>query len=86
MLKILGIMSIFIISTTASSHEYEVVVLDQVTGETASVKCADELELSDLKAQIKNLKDNSVKLSVKKLSQSMETMSLRKGSGEGSGD
>ena len=86
MLKILGIMSIFIISTAAFSHEYEVVVLDQVTGETASGKCANEIELIDLKTQIKNLNDKSVKLSVKKISQSMDAMAIKKGGGEGGGD
>ena len=86
MLKILGIISILLVSTTASSHEYEVVVLDQVTGETASGKCANEIELNDLKAQIKNLNDKSVKLSVKKISQSMDAMAIKKGGGEGSGD
>jgi hypothetical protein len=86
MLKNIGLFILLSLSSRAFSHEYEVVISDQVTGEVALEKCANEAELSDLKVLVRDLKDDAVRMSVKRMSKSVEVMAIKKGGGEGGVD
>ena len=86
MLKNIGLIILLSISANVFAHEYEVVISDQATGEVAVEKCANETELSDLKILVKNLKDDSVSIAVKKLGKSFGVMAIKKGGGEGGTD
>jgi hypothetical protein len=84
MLKIIGILGLLSLSTNAFSHEYVVAIFDELTGEVVVEKCADEVELNAVVDYAQSLKDESVKLSIKKIF-SLETLAIKRG-GEGSGD
>jgi len=84
MLKIIGILALLSFSTNSFSHEYVVVISDELTGDVVSQKCANEIELNAVVDYAQSLKDESVKLSVKKLFP-IGTRAIKRG-GEGSGD
>lgn len=84
MLKIIGIFALISLSTRAFSHEYEVVISDEVTGEVVVETYVNEVEVKSAFEYVQNLKDESVKFSVKKLS-SIGVMGVKKG-GEGGTD
>lgn len=84
MLKIIGVLALLSLSTNAFSDEYLVVISDEITGDVVVQKCANEVELNTVVDYAQSLKDESVKLSVKKLF-SIGTRAIKRG-GEGSGD
>ena len=84
MLKIIGILSLLSLSTNVFSHEYEVVISDDITGEVVVEKCANEGEVKNIFEYVKSIKDESVKFSVKRIL-SPGVMAVKKG-GEGGGD
>jgi hypothetical protein len=85
MLKIIGILALIALSTNAFSHEYEVVISDDLTGEVVVEKCANEVEVKNAFEYVQSLKDESVKFSVKRLF-SIGVMAVKKGGGEGGTD
>lgn len=83
MLKIIGILSALALTTNIYSSEYEVVITDDLTGELLVESCSNELELSNVINYVQSLKDESVNLSVRKLSTGITPMKV---GGEGGGD
>ena len=84
MLKIIGILTLISLSTAAFSHEYEVTISDDLTGELLVEKYADVIEVNSAYDYVQSLKDESVKFSVKRIF-SIGVMAVKKG-GEGGTD
>jgi hypothetical protein len=84
MLKIIGILSLAILSVNTYAYEYEVVISDDLTGDVLVESCANELELNDVVDYAQSLKNESVKFSVRKLI-SIGPVVMKVG-GEGGGD
>lgn len=86
MLKIIGILSSILLSSNAFSHEFEVIISDELTGEIVVEKCANELEVNDVTKQVRNLNDESVKFFVNRIKMPVGLMGVKRGGGEGGGD
>lgn len=86
MLKYIGIIVMLSVSSFAQSHEYQVVILDKITGETQVENCLNESELISLKEYVSNINDGSLGLSVKKIIAPNNTFMAKVGGGEGGGD
>jgi len=85
MLKNILILTLISLSSNVFSHEYEVVISDDLTGEVFVEKCVNEFEVNNVIDYVQSFKDESVKFSVKRLF-SLEVMAVKKGGGEGGGD
>lgn len=86
MLKNIGIIILLSLSLNVFAHEFEVKVFDQMTGEVAIEKCANETELNTITTYLYDLKDESVKFSIKKINMPVGVMAIKRGGGEGGGD
>lgn len=86
MLKNIGIFILLSLSLNVFAHEFEVKVFDQITGEVAIEKCANETELNTVTNYLNDLNDDSIKFTVKKIILPMSIMAIKRGGGEGSGD
>jgi hypothetical protein len=85
MLKTIGFLAFMTLSSSAFSHEYEVVIFDELNGEVVVEKCANEAELNNVVNYAESLKDSSVKFSVKKIF-SIQVTAIKRGGGEGGTD
>lgn len=86
MLKNIGIIILLSISSNVFAHEFEVLISDELTGEMALEKCANDTELNTVTNYLESLNDESVKFSVKRINLPVEAMFIKRGGGEGGGD